>query len=406
MQNNIYKDFYNVGDNAVLQFSIRSGLFILISFAILRPLTLMGKNIGIYEINLLEIFGIGISYLFLLPLFCGLRLFILDRVNILILAFSFYCLQSLIWGSEIRMVTIAVLPFLAFFSVRIFIKESKLLKILLIAIYFGFFIPTAWSTFNIATGRNIPVVEFWNQLPRHAGAFGGSHTLAYTMILISFFFCILFQIYPIKNNYFKFITFIFLLNSFYCLFQSNTRTAIIGFMIFWFVYLFGKNKILFFGFIIVTIFLAIVFQAHIKSLIWKTPEEHNLERATSGRVSMLKNNLKLFIDSDLTKKLVGYGLSEKSTYGYHNDFMRILISLGLLGITLYLILLFYVFFDIFLCQDKMIKYLFGAIIISVTAMNFGSNGFIFRFELSQYYWLIIGIFYNINELRINEKEKY
>lgn len=399
MQNGISSKFYNVRSTDSQQFAFRAGLSVLIGFAILRPLTLMGKDFGIYGVNILEIFGTGISYFFLLPIIGGLKQFKLDRLNIFLLIFSLYSIESLLWGSKIREVAILILPFLLFFSVRTFIKDSKQLRTLLIAIFFGFLIPITLSTFNITTGRNIHLVEFWNQLPRHAGAFGGSHTLAYIMLLVSFFFCILYKTYQFKNIINRSIIYILLILSFFCLYQSHTRTAIIGFMLFWFIYLFGNSKKLFFLAVLLIIVAGVIFQAQIRSLFWKTPEEPNIERATSGRISMSKNNLKLFIDSSLPKKLVGHGLSEENPFGYHNDYMRILISLGLIGISLYLTLIFYIFWDIFLCNDKKTKYLFGAIFVSVVAMNFGSNGFVFRIELSQYFWLIIGLFYFQKEIR-------
>ena len=74
-----------------------------------------------------------------------------------------------------------------------------------------------------------------------------------------------------------------------------------------------------------------------------------------------------------------------------------LMNLGAIGLILYIVLLFCLLKDILLCGDKKTKYLFGAILFSVIIMNFGSNAVIFRFELSQYFWLIMGIYYIITE---------
>jgi O-antigen ligase len=108
----------------------------------------------------------------------------------------------------------------------------------------------------------------------------------------------------------------------------------------------------------------------------------------------------LFIDSSLPQQLLGHGLGHERRFAFHSDYMRLLISLGIVGLFLYLILLFYLLWDIFLCRDKKTKYLFGAILISVAIMNFGSNAVVFRFELSQYFWLIMGLFYMIENSEI------
>ncbi len=399
MHDDISTNSYSVESTAPQEIAIRVGWIILIGFAILRPLTLMGKDIGMSGINLLEIFGTGISYLFILPLIAGLKQIKFDRVAFISILFCLYCANSLFWGSEIRKVAIAILPFLLYFSVRTFITDFKQVRTFLIAIYISFLIPIALSTFNIIVGRNIPVIEYWNELPRNAGVFAGPHTLAYTMLLVSFFFCILHHVYQFKNIFYQFTVNFFLGLSFYCLYQSHTRTVIIGFLIFWLIYLFGKNIKIFFIAILLALSIGILFQDHFKTLIWKTPEEKNVDRATSGRVTMFAKNLKLFSDSSLQDKLLGRGLIHESRYGFHNDFMRLLISLGLIGLFLYLTLLFYLLWDIFWCKDKKTKYLFGAILITVAAMNFGSNAFVFRIESSQYFWLIVGLFYNLQEIR-------
>lgn len=399
MHNETSKNILRVGSADSQEIAIRLGLSILIGFVILRPFTLMGKDVGISGINILEIFGTGISYLFLVPLIAGLKQIKFDRVAFFSILFCLYCGNSLFWGSEFRYVAITVLPFLLFFSVRTFITDFKQIRTLLIVIYISFLIPIALSTFFILAGRNIPVIEYWNELPRHAGVFAGSHTLSYTMLLVSFFFCILHHVYQFKNIVYQFCVNVFLLLSIYCLYQSHTRTAIIGLIIFWLIYLFGNKKNLFFIVIIFGIAIGVLFHNHIQTLIWKTPEDQDIERATSGRTAMFENNIKLFIDSNLLKKLIGHGITHESRYGFHNDFMRLLISSGLIGLFLYLSLLFYFLLDIFMCKDKKTKYLFGAILISVAAMNFGSNGFVFRIELSQYFWLIVGIFYNLQKIR-------
>ena len=245
------------------------------------------------------------------------------------------------------------------------------------------------------------MIEWHNKLPRYSGAFPGSHTLAYAMLFFSFFYCILHHVYQFNNSLNRFIIGFFLILSFYCLLKSHTRTAIIGFILFWYIYLWGKNKRTFFITIIIAVFVGIVFSGYIYKFIFKK-DKIDLNTATSGRVWIIMVNTKLFIDSSFTQQLFGRGLGHEARFPFHNDYLALLMSLGVIGLFLYLIILFYLLWDIFLCKDKNIKYLFGGILISVAAINFGSNAVIFRVELSQYFWIIMGLFYCMPKIRNGE----
>ena len=233
------------------------------------------------------------------------------------------------------------------------------------------------------------------------GAFTSSHVLAYIMLFFSFLYCVLNNLYEFKNPLNRYIISLFLLLSIYCLYKSHTRTALIGFVIFWFVYLWGNNKKLFLGATVLTIFAGIIYSGQIYKLIFKT-DQVDLNIATSGRIYIWAGNIKEFLDSNLLQQLLGRGVGHEHLFPFHNDYIALLMSLGVIGLFLYLILFFYLLRDIFLCKDKKIKYLFGAILISVFIMNGGSNAIVFRVELSQYFWLIMGLFYCIQQLKNDE----
>ena len=55
--------------------------------------------------------------------------------------------------------------------------------------------------------------------------------------------------------------------------------------------------------------------------------------------------------------------------------------------------------DIFMFNEIKTKFLFGGILFSSAIMSFGSNAVFSRIELSQYFWLIMGIFYKIKKIR-------
>ena len=400
MQDNLLEGSSQVVTTASQQVAIRTGFLFLIVFAIVRPLLLMVESVDIAGLGLLDLMGVGISYFFLLPLIAGMRRLQLDGMAYLIFLFSLYVAESIMWGSEIRKVAQTILPFVLFFSVRMFITESKQIRVLSIALVLGFLIPITVSVFNIVLGRNIEMVEFWNQVPRHGGAFKGSHVLAYTMIFFTFLYCILRRVNESNHSFRRNVIGFFLILSVYCLYQSHTRTAIIGFIIFWTIYLWD-NKKFFLGAIVLSIVAGILFHTQIYKLIFKK-DQIDFNTATSGRVEIFLNNTQLFFNSSIAQQLLGRGVGHEARFPFHNDYIRLLMDLGIIGVALYLILLIKLLWDIYLCKDKKTKYLFGAILISVAAMNFGSNAVVFRIELSQYFWLIMGLFYCIENIRGGE----
>jgi hypothetical protein len=295
-------------------------------------------------------------------------------------------------------------PFIVFFSVRTFITQTDDAKILIIFLVLGFIVPIAFSTFNIAMGRSIHAIEWRHEMPRFAGAFPGSHTLSYAMLFFTFFYCILHHMYRIRNSLNRIIIGFFLILSAYCLYKSLTRTAMVGFVLFWFIYLWGTNKRAFLVAVVASAIGLIVFFNHIHIIIFKQEDKIDFNVATSGRVELVKGNINLFLESSLTQQLVGRGLGHKARFSFHNDYIALLMQLGVIGLLLYLILIFYLLLDIFLCKEEKTIYLFGAIFISVAAMNFGSNAIIFRVEFSQYFWCIMGFFYFIKKNKTSEYE--
>jgi hypothetical protein len=398
MDKNISKESLQIDTKASQPVTVRVGLLVLICFALIRPVSLIGgEDISFFGIKMLDIFGVFISYLLVVPILACLRKLPINRISFLILVFCLYAAMSLAWGSTIHGLARTILPFLLFFSVRLCITDSNKLKTFLVIIVIAFVIPIIVSTVNVMLDRSIEMIERWNQLPRHTGGLSSSHTLAYNMLFFSFLYCILNYIYKFINIYNRLFIYLMIIFSFYCLYQSHTRTVYIGFMIFWFIYLWGNNKKLFYGAILLSVVVGIIFHSHVLKIFFKT-EQFDVNTATSGRAWMVEKNIQLFFDSSLTQQMVGRGLGHKQRFPFHNDYVALLISLGIVGLILHFILFFYLFLDIFLLKNKKLKYLFGAILISVCIMNFGSNAVIFRVELSQFFWLIIGLFYNIEKL--------
>jgi O-antigen ligase len=184
----------------------------------------------------------------------------------------------------------------------------------------------------------------------------------------------------------------------------------VGFIVFWSIYLWGANKKRLFLAIIACGLIAIFASQKVETIFWQTGhliKEHDLNAASSGRLTIWRHNLQIYLDSTILQKLFGHGLGSEgrkaahfvAPFGAsHNDYLSLLMLLGLIGLLIYLTLLASLLWDIYTCElDKRTKYLFLGIFASAAVMNFLSNAVIFRIELSQYFWLFMGFFYFAKE---------
>ena len=321
---------------------INIGVFILLIFAFARPLATSFHHIG--SISILEIFGIGSSYLLMIGLFFSLKYLRFNTVLILICFFAFYSLLSMLWGSAYRDLARMIFPFLTFFVAYSSINEESHIKIVLKALICGYAVPILGSAFLILTGKSETVVMS-NLWERQEGLSAGVHTLGHSMLFFSFIYCLYQVMFSEKSKAWNFFITILLLTSLFCLYKTYTRTVFLGALIFWSIFLWSYNKKAFFILCISGLLLGLVFySADVENLIWQTrglsKKVHDLNVASSGRLHIWTNNLKFLADLPLTIRILGVGLghgldripgSFKMWIGSHNDYLELLITLGVFG---------------------------------------------------------------------------
>ena len=77
-----------------------------------------------------------------------------------------------------------------------------------------------------------------------------------------------------------------MLISLYCLYQSHTRTAFIGFVVFWAGFLYGVNKKYFRFFILIILILSVFFSSQLTNIFLKKEYDPDINVATSGRIDL------------------------------------------------------------------------------------------------------------------------
>jgi O-antigen ligase len=147
------------------------------------------------------------------------------------------------------------------------------------------------------------------------------------------------------------------------------------------------------------------FHTYFFDIIDSLTGKRDLYKMGAGRFGMWTYTINKFAEYPLGVKLLGIGLgtgsgSERIGFSIargHNDFLSLLYTTGIIGLFLYLILLFRIAFDIIRsCLDKQLKYLFLGFICAVFFMNMASNSYLTRIELAQYFYFFIGCFYYLN----------
>ena len=203
----------------------------------------------------------------------------------------------------------------------------------------------------------------------------------------------------------------------FCLFKSVVRTAYLGFLLFWSIYLWGYSKKYFTLFLVGLLCVTCLYAGMTKTIFFQTKgNSYNLNDASSGRLSLWKNDLNLFSGLSIEKKILGLGIvpgkakiknKSNAVFGHHNDYLELLVKGGILSILMYLSILSILFIQIITSDtNKQIKYLFLALLVSVTIMNFVSNSYLARVELGQLFWLFMGIFYYIKQLAETKELNY
>jgi hypothetical protein len=379
-------------------------LFIIIVYCSARAISLAVGDTSLAGINIVQMYGISFSYIFILFIILRIRELKLDLITVFIFLFMSYCVASVTWGSsQIKELVKLLLPYSAFFILRIIKIDKKYINLTVNSFIFGYILPILGSTFLILIGSSIANVDYYSGVERSTGMWTKIHPFAHSMLFFSFLYGASFAYGFPNNKYLRWAFHLTFILSIYCLLKSYTRTTYIGFLIFWSIFLLNFNKKIFLIFCFIFVIFAGLNYDRIENIFWKT-EDYSINQASSGRVDVWKHNLNFFNNSNFERKILGNGIgSETDTYNKdkniilssHNDYISLLMTLGLFGFFLYSLIYLVLIYDILNANvPKHIKYLYLSITLSVCIMSLLSNGYLYRFDVSQSFWLLIGIFYN------------
>ena len=376
----------------------------------------------------IQLFGVFSSYVFIIVVFINFsKLNIGGADNIVIILFVMYVLLSFIWGVDYKSGIRIVLPFAIYFATKLIVTdEAQICKLSRLTIL-GYVIPVVGSAIYILMGESEQTfVIFKTGLKRYSGLYLVVHALAHAM----FVYIVMFLVYlntsegnAKKSRLLIILGYLLAALAVFNIYQSGTRTVLIGLGIFLIIYLLGKRHYL----LLTGMGAAAVVSAgqlgKIQSLFFDIiaplQGQGKIEKLGSGRYGLWEGEMGSFFSQPFEVQMLGKGLGHsgaaifgKTTFGSsHNDFIAVLVSLGYIGFILYIIILLMLFVSIISSKiDRIKKSIFLGMLFSITFMNFSSNSYISRFDLAQYFAFIFALFYSYHSYCTNQirplKDRY
>jgi len=219
----------------------------------------------------------------------------------------------------------------------------------------------------------------------------------YTIILMAIYF-------SMKRGIPKLLLLGLIIMNIYCIIFLISRAAYIAFAVGLFFLFAVKNKKLLIPLIMICIFWQVALPLQVQKRISMTTDEYGeLDKSSALRLVIWEESLKIFWESPITG--VGYGVfrhMELELGDTHNIYLKILAEQGIIGLIIFLLLLFILFIQgikLFLGGDDDISKSMGlgfAICIIVLLINniFGDRWS--YMELGTYFWVFAALVSRLN----------
>lgn len=395
-------------------------LVLLEMLALFRPILFIETGVKVLGLNSFE----AAAILFSAVIFSAVamraathRNINLSITDVLIAAFVFWCVAIyVIYMDKAHISALAkfVIPLLTYVVAKSVIPgRATYLKMLWLLIV-GFAVPLLGSVFLILHGGGLEEVNYWTGTLRYEGAYSSAHDMSHNagfMLMAIWLYLIVRKENATLVREFSLARKCFLavlvLAAVFLIYKSSVRTTVLGLAIFVMVLLaMHYRKPLLIGAVAIILVSSFALSENVQKRFF--PEGEWAEKSAdfdatdygSARPNIWKRQLVVFVGLPIDKQLAGIGIGNTladeigrdSDYvlkkDTHNDFFRVMVHTGVVGLLLFVGLQVAIFRKI-LTLDRSVKYGFAAIFVAVTAMNFISNSYISRFGLAQMLYLIL-----------------
>jgi O-antigen ligase len=381
--------------------------------ALLRPLGSIAQARVVFDIV-----GVGLFVLMIAAFLSNTAIrqtVKLTAIDAVIVLFALWCLSvDLIYFDSgnflemLRALSKVLIPLLTYIVVKSVVRDTQQYASLLFWILVGFTVPLVWSAAAIASGGGVEYIAYWTELPRYEGVYEGAHSLGHSMTLFVMVLVLYFGVARLTDqpgeSRRKIVTWaafvVFLPLALYCLYMSQVRSAILGLVVFFAIYLLYYNrKLLFVGVASLAVTGVFTIPLWLPTLL---PEfavrDRGVEVTTmdlgSGRPRMWKSDLQVFADLPIDRQIAGAGLGNRPEPGAnqvfygHNDWLEVLTQTGIIGLGLFLALQILILRAILRIPGRE-KYMYLAMFAAVEFMMTVSNSYLWRIQVSHLYYIVL-----------------
>lgn len=409
-------------------------LFFIQAFAFLRPILLIELETRIFGLGLFDLAAVLFtillagSFIFRAALS---REISISSIDVLLFLFSFWCISVYFVymdRSAVQEVLKLLLPLLTYTVVKNSVRDKEQYLRTVFLLLVGLAIPLIISAALIAVGEGVQSISYWTGIPRYEGVFAGPHTLAHAATFFLIVTTLYVNLKAKSSNGFTWVMTpgkviviaLMVMVVLYCLYESKTRTPILGLIVFLWVFLYRTNKKILIGgtigLLIAGILSAPIIVPRFFNDFYKVyVGDWDSKAMGSNRLKIWSDNLTTFSELPIDRKLAGVGIGNKSDAqarlnfvpddirNSHNDYIELLMQTGLVGFVLYLTLQVLILKAI-LRLDGRERYVFLALFLAVSLMNFVSNSYITRFGIAQLFYLVMA-YVEVSKIRIRQEDK-
>lgn len=391
-------------------------------FYFLRPLMFAYLPISVLGLSVFELFTVVLVLLLGLAfLFAGSDYARgMDALDKLMIAFAVWCVVATMaqleysdWKWAMRF----ALPFATYILLRSLVRTQADFLRYLQRMVLAFLIIVSVNSVAIYLGRGLFNVNWFTGMARYQGIFNDLHTMAHTVsfaLMATALYVGLSKAWTGRalrrqSPLMMAVAILMVPLVLYCLYKGNVRTVLVGLVAFAGIYLWMTNRMKFVAFLAV-VMVVWLSSTYIKALFWDvtagpTPIGGNsIEMAGSGRPWIWKHNLELYADAPIEQKIVGVGVGNEigviganglitaeyrnRAWASHNDFLSILMQLGMVGFGL-LVAIYWLMFRRIMRLPPDSRPLFLALFGAVLVMNFLSNSYVTRVGLGQLFVMVL-----------------
>lgn len=391
--------------------------FLIKALAFLRPVLSIDTGVRLSGLNLFELAAMIFSGMIFAAFAVRTATFKnlnLSSTDLVIGGFVFWCIAiHFIYFEKSQMSVLAkfIVPPLTYVIAKSVIPDREEYRKMLRLLILGFSIPLFASLGLILLGNGLEEISYWTGAPRYKGAYSGAHEMghnaAFSLMVVWLYLLLQRDNQVSISTVSKTILGLLVATAVFLLYMGRVRTTVVGLFVFGSVLLaLHYRRLSLILVATVVIGLSFILSDEVQKRFF--PEGVRAEKAAgfdnimsygSNRPAIWSRQMSEFLNLPIDHQLAGIGIGNTFAgqtgrpdnilhLDTHNDFLRVMVHTGVVGLVLFLALQVLILKRILRLSGGG-KWAFLALFAAVTMMNLLSNSYVNRFGLAQMFYLVL-----------------